>query len=76
MGWLFSYLVFFIQQNNVEILVGFQILRFADYNEHLKAIYAHTALADIHTEHIFIVCIKHSEGSLTYLYRSMLNDLP
>lgn len=44
MGWLYIYLVFLIQQNNVETLVGFQILRFANYNE---AIYAHITLADL-----------------------------
>lgn len=66
--------IFLIQQNNVGILVVFQILRFADNKEHLKATYAHIVLADLHTDYIFIHCIKHNEGCLTYLYCSMFND--
>lgn len=42
-------------------IVGFWILRFANYNEHLKAIYAYDALDNLES-------IKHSESCLKFLY--------
>lgn len=41
--------------------VGFWIARFANYNEHLKAIYAYGILANLES-------VKHGESCFKFLY--------